>query len=250
MTNLAPLLLLLGALCSSAAGLEVAFDAANKLYEEGKYGEAVTAYEAMLTNGIRSAPLYYNLGTACYRAGRMGAAVLAFRRAEELTPRDANLRANLQFVRQKVNGEDKTVVPAWRAWLSLLTLNEGTMLAAAAFWIWFLLLAAREARPALKRILGGYTLAAGLLTLLLSGLVGLAAWVRLGETPAVVTVKEAVIRVGPLEEARTAFLLPDGSEVTVLDVKDNWLQVRDISKRVGWVRRNQVTLVAPGGVPG
>ncbi len=224
-------------------GVEVAFDAANKLFEEGKYAEAAAAYEKMLADDHRSAAVYYNLGTACYKAGQMGRCIAAFRKAEQLTPRDASLRANLQFVRKRVNGEDKTVVPAWRAWLTLLTLNEGTAVTAMALWTWFLLLAAGEWKPGLKPWLRRYTRAAGVLVVCTGVCLAASAYVRLAEVPAVVVVKEAVVRFGPLSESPTAYQLPDGAEVTVVDAKDDWLQVRDLNRRVGWLKRDQVDLI-------
>jgi len=227
-----------------AAGLEVAFDAGNKLFEEGKYSEAAAAYEKLLAEGHRSAAVFYNLGTACYKANQMGRAVIAFRQAEQLTPRDANLRANLQFVRKKVNGEDKSPVPLWQSWLALFTLNEGTVLATVAFWVWFLLLAAREWKPALGKTLRGYALMAGLLTAFFAFCLAASAYVRLGYVSAVVVVKEVVVRFGPIEESQTSYYLPDGAEVAVLDSKDNWLQVRDPSRRVGWLKRDQVVLLS------
>ena len=227
-----------------AAGTEVAFDAANKLYEEGKFADAAAGYEQLLAGGNRTAAVFFNLGTACYKAGRMGRAIAAYRQAEQLSPRDSSLRANLQFVRKRVGGEDKSLVPLWKSWMWLLTLNEGAVLATAALWTWFLLLAAREFRPAWKKTLASSTLAAGLLTALLAACLGLAAYVRLGETSAVVVSREAVVRFGPLDESQTAFMLPDGTEVTVLDTKDNWLQVRERAKRVGWLKRDQVIVLA------
>jgi tetratricopeptide (TPR) repeat protein len=238
------LILLLSAGGLFAAGVEVAFDAANKLYEEGKLADAARAYEKLLAEGHRSAAVYYNLGTACYQAGQMGRAVVAFRQAERLSPRDASLRANLQFVRKKVNGEEKTPVTWWRSWFSLLTLNEGTVLVAGAFWIWFLALALGEWRPGLKSRLRGCVLASGGMTLLLGACLAAGAYARYGDVWAVVVVREAVVRFGPLEESQTAYHLPDGAEVTVRDVKDNWLQVRDGDKRVGWIKRDQVVLLS------
>jgi tetratricopeptide (TPR) repeat protein len=237
-------LFLAGTIVVLGAGREVAFDAANKSYEEGKYAEAASAYEKLLAEGVRSAALYFNLGTAHYRAGQMGRAVAAFRQAEELSPRDPSLRANLQFVRKKVSGEEKPPGPWWRSWLMVLTLSEGAVLAAVAWWGWCLLLALREWKPDWRPRLRGYTLAAGLLAAFLAAAVGASAYARFGSVSAVIIVKEAVARYGPLPESQPAYHLGDGAEVTVLDAKDNWVQLRDAAKRVGWVKRDQVMFLS------
>ena len=56
-------------------------------------------------------------------------------------------------------------------------------------------------------------------------------------------VMEAVIRRGPLEESQSFYILHNGAEVSVLDQKNEWLQVIDQAKRIGWVRRDQIMLV-------
>jgi Flp pilus assembly protein TadD len=66
--------------------------------------EAAAAYEQILTNGAVSPALYFNLGNAHFKAGQLGRAIAAYRQAERLTPRDPDVRANLQFARNRVQG--------------------------------------------------------------------------------------------------------------------------------------------------
>ena len=127
-----------GRLCAATTSAD--FDAANNLYFTNKFAEAAEAYGKLIAGGQRSATLYFNLGNACYKAEQMGRAIAAYRRAERLTPRDATLRANLQFVRKKVNGDDRGFGPFWREWLANLTLNEWAVTGAVLFWGCFLLL--------------------------------------------------------------------------------------------------------------
>jgi hypothetical protein len=47
---------------------------------------------------------------------------------------------------------------------------------------------------------------------------------------------------GPLEESPNAFTAHDGTELLVLDEKDQWLQVTTGGPRVGWIHRDQVAL--------
>ena len=55
-----------------------AFESANKLYEEGKYSEAATAYARLLQTGETSPALYFNLGNAFFKSGQIGRAIAAF----------------------------------------------------------------------------------------------------------------------------------------------------------------------------
>ena len=119
---------------ASPAALSDPFDSANRLYEQGKFPEAASAYEGLIRSGPVSPALYFNLGNAWFKSGQTGRAIAAYRRAERIAPRDPDLRANLQFVRNQVQGP--TLLPdRWERGLSRLTVNEWTVLAAVALWL-------------------------------------------------------------------------------------------------------------------
>ena len=215
------------------------FDTANKLYEERKFPEAATTYETILTSGVASPAVYFNLGNARFKSGEIGRAIVAYRRAAQLTPRDPDIKANLQFARNQVQGPTLRPSRLQRAF-GLLSLNEWTGLAVGALWLTLLLLAAMQLRPALRASLRTVTLIIGSATLV-SG-VCLLADVQLNATRnlAVVTARDVIIRNGPLDESQTSFTANDGAELRVLDRKDDWLQVSDGTRRVGWLKRSEV----------
>ena len=96
--------------CGPTQAKEVSqqFDQANKLYEEGKYSEAAAMYEKAVKAGQVSAALCFNLGNASFKAGQSGRALVWYRRAEALSPRDPDIQANLQFVRKNVTSGART----------------------------------------------------------------------------------------------------------------------------------------------
>ena len=242
-------------LATSANDLSSSFDAANRLYEQGKFAEAAATYEKLAQSDPGSTTLYFNLGNAWFKAGQPGRAIAAWRQAERIEPRDPSLRFNLAFARKKVTGSETPVGSIWDRALKALTVNEWTGLASAALSIWFILLALREWRTAWRAALSGYTATLGVAAVLLIACVAAAANQQFGVTAAVVTVPEAIIRIGPLEEAQpTKFQFRDGIELTVLDQKEImtgnqkqlWLYVRDATDRAGWLKSDQVVLIPAG----
>jgi tetratricopeptide (TPR) repeat protein len=220
------------------------FDVANRLYEEGKFGEAAAAYEKLAQPGASCAALDFNLGNACFKSGQIGRAIAAYRRATQITPRDPDVRANLQFARNQVQAP--TLAPnRWQRWLGRLTLNEWTILAAGAAWLWLLALAAQQWWPALRPALKGYGLSFAIVTALLSGCLA-AAWYQARVIRmAVVVTGEAVVRHGPLAESQPAFTAHDGAELKVTDQKDDWFEVSGGPQKLGWIKRDQVLLLQP-----
>ena len=225
-----------------AADVSAAFDSANRLYEQGKFADAASAYQKIVESGSVSAAIYFNLGNAYFKSGQLGRAIAALREAENLTPRDANMRANLQFIRGRVQGPTGSA-ESWQRWLSVLTLNEWAILTAAILWVWLGLLILIQFRPALKQSLRGL-LWCGAVVILLFGGCTYAAWSGESTKTAVIISPDVVVHNGPLDEAPTAATVHDGAELTVLDTKNDWLQVQVDAKRIGWVKKEQVVLAS------
>lgn len=235
-----PALALLGVLLFSCSRLlaeapPAGFESANKLFEQGKFAGAAAAYERLLTNGPTAA-LHFNLGNARFKTGQPGKAIFHYHQALRLAPRDPDARGNLQFARRSLGATVDE--PLARHLLRLHSPNEWAWLAGAGAGAWFLLLALGEALPARRATFAWLTKTSGVFALVAAALLAAAHGDRSTARQAVVIVPEAPVRPGPLAESKAAFTLRDGTEVTVLDAKDEWLQVRDAGQRAGWVRRD------------
>ena len=229
------------ALLAPAADIAGGFDAANRLYEQGRFAEAAVEYQKLIESGPVAPALYFNLGNAFFKAGSIGRAIAAYRQAQQLAPRDPDVRTNLQFVRNQVQGP--TLQPGrWERALQRLTANEWTVLASVAFWMWLLLLAAIQLRPAWKSSLRTLVWVSGTATVLLGAGLGAVLSVNSNRT-AIVIAREAAIHNGPLDESPGVLTIHDGAEVQVLDRKDAWLQV-GVANQAGWLKRDQVILVS------
>lgn len=225
-----------------AADFASDFSAANKFYAEGKFPEAATAYETVLNSGGVSPNLLFNYGNAEFKSGNLGKAIAAWRRAALLAPRDADVRANLEFARNRVQGSTAPE-SRWEDWLGDLTLNEWTALAAIAFWLTLALFAATQIRPALKITLRGLARGAVVVTIFFCACLGAAATIHFSKSVAVVVLPDAVARSGPFDDAQRSFTVHDGAELAVLDQRNGWLQVTDGSGRIGWLPEEQTEVL-------
>lgn len=228
----------------SAADVATDFSAANKLYAEGKFVGAATAYEKILQTGAQSPTLWFNAGNAQFKSGHLGKAIAAYRQATQLAPRDAELRANLAFVRNQVPGATLRET-RWQNWVGALTLNEGTLLTTVLWWLTLGLFVARQLRPPLIPKLQTATRILVVLTLGSAMVLGLQAANHSSQATAVVTSTEAVIRTGPFDEAQSVFTARDGAELSVLDRHEGWVQVVNSTGKTGWLSAKQVS-VLPG----
>ncbi len=227
-----------------AAGVGAEFDAANQLYAEGKFPEAAIGYEKLIQGGAVSSALYFNYGNAEFKSGHLGRAIAAYRRAALLSPRDAEVRANLEFVRNQVQGPTMRE-SRWQGWVGVLSLNEGAILTAVLLWLTCALLILRQVRPALIAKLKTTTRVFAVLTVFSASVLGLQAANHFSSQTAVVVTDNVTVRSGPFDGAQTAFIARDGAELSVLDRHGDWVQVADGSGKIGWLPAKQVE-VFPG----
>ena len=238
---LAPLITRANVTSEIAVADATQFEAANKLYEERKFPEAATGYLAIFKSGAASPALWFNLGNAYFKSGQVGRAIVAYRHAEQFTPRDPDVKANLRFARNQVQGPTFRA-PGWQRVVGGFSLNEWSVFSAIGVWVTFLSLAGARLRPDLKPFWLPFAKIFGFLTLI--QVAGLAASVAANSPEiAVVTAREVVVRNGPLEESASSFSANDGAELQVVDRKDDWIQVTDGTRRIGWLKRSQADQV-------
>jgi len=227
-----------------AADATADFMAANKLYAKGDFSDAAAAYEKIMQTGAQSPALLFNDANAEFKSGHLGRAIAAYQQAAQLSPRDAELRANLAFVRNQVQGASVRG-SRWQNWFSALTLNEDTMFTAVFFWAMFALLIARQIRPALSPKLRSVTRLVVALAIFSGVVLALQAVNHFSRVTAVVIADNVTARSGPFDEAQSAFTLHDGAELSVLDRHDDWIQVAGGAGKTGWLQVKQVAIL-PG----
>jgi tetratricopeptide (TPR) repeat protein len=225
-----------------ASDVTASFSDANQFFAAGKFPQAAKSYETILNSGAVSPNLLFNYGDAEFKSGNLGRAIAAFRRAALLAPRDADVRANLEFARNQVQGASFSQGRP-EALLGALALNEWTVLAMIAFWLAFGLFAAMQVRPALKPALRGVARFTAVAAVGLCACLGAAANIHFSSQVAVVILPDAVARSGPFNDAQNAFAAHDGAELPVLDQHNGWVQVSNGAGRTGWMPDAQVEVL-------
>jgi len=233
-------LILLSVIALAPAG---PYNQGNQLYARKDYAGAARAYQQALRAGP-SAEASYNLGNALFKSGRIGPAIVQYRRAYYLQPRDADIARNLSFVRSyrvdKVLTVASPVALALDATFHRLSRREAALLAAVTFLLSALALSVWVVRRGTAWILGTAVLAAISLFCLITQ------WMWAGEVsarPAVVVAPEVNALSGPGEEFKQILLLHDGTEVRIREQRGDYLLVQLPGGSGGWIRSNAVERV-------
>jgi tetratricopeptide (TPR) repeat protein len=94
----------------------------NKLYDAGRYAEAVPYYRQSLTNDPQNVNVSTDLGTALYYAGRADEALVQLQKSLALDARHAQTLFNIGIVKRDGKHDRKGAVEAWER---LLATNPG-----------------------------------------------------------------------------------------------------------------------------
>lgn len=193
-----------------------------------KLDEAILQYETILASGFQNGQVYYNLGNTYYRLGKLGKAIVNYRRAQQLIPRNADLDANLKLVKgstedKELSNETSAVIRRIFFWFFLLNQNELTVAAISLYGIsmisLFFLIVLRY--PWLKKIIIGFSIALSIVVVSL----GIKIYVEQGKDQGVVIATKCHVRYGPGEEYEPKFEIHDGAECIIEDEKNDWYKV-------------------------
>jgi hypothetical protein len=200
------------------------------------------AQPAQVAPARYSADGLYNLANSYARAGKPGLAVLNYERAALLAPDDADINANLDYVRASahVSAEPRNrfariaqaASPALTAW--------GGVLGIALVGVGLLLMKRLGRR--FRWVRGGSILIGVALTAL-SVCNAILLWPRMHE--AVVLINQTPARVSPVPMGDTAFVLSEAETVTIRAEHEDFVLIRTRGGLTGWVARANLGAVVP-----
>jgi len=234
--------------CIAADDAYTTFVQANQLYKGTNYSKAISLYNKAASLGFAPGGLYYNLGNAYYRNGNLGKSIASYLRAEQLLPRNSDVLENLNIARAQTIDKVLPAAPpaALRQFLFLyykFSLDE-------LLWMTAILLAA------LFILLSIYTFfrispirSFIKITVIILIIIGATAGVKfhhlLLHSTAVVISKEAVVRAGPGDSYAEIFVIHNGTEIKILEKKENSAKIR-VDKKKGWINVNDIDIIQLG----
>lgn len=225
-------------------GNDSLFHAANVLYEEGRYEEALGVYNQVLQDGMESADLYYNMGNAAYRSNSIAYAILYYEKALKLEPTHEDAAHNLEFVsRYRVDTFEEVpqfFLGAWiRAFVHMLPERIWSILAMVFFLslLTGIVLYLFAHRMAAKK--AGFV--GALTALLLFALAFSSAASRHREIAnpdtGIILAPFVVVRSSPSESGTELFILHEGTRIEVNEEVSGWQNIRVVDGREGWILR-------------
>ncbi len=232
---------------SFALSTNAALDSATSSYKRGDYEKSVKIYETLLSEGMESATLYYNLGNSYFRLKNIPEAILNFERAKLLSPEDEDINFNLTlasgFIVDKVNPIPEFFVYTWiKSIVNTFTVNIWSVVSLTLFVLsLFLIIAFLFSGKVSMRKLFFWT---GILFLLLS-ITSTVFAIKcrsdiVNNNSAIVMQAVSTAKSSPNENSTDLFIIHEGTKVTISEELDDWTEIKLADGNVGWIKSKDI----------
>lgn len=242
-SNLKILLLFVFILSSSVrADVKSAMQNGNELYKNNQYQLAIEEYNKLINQGYEGTSLYYNLGNAHYRLGKVGYAILYYEKALKLSPGDEDVKHNLSLVKLNLKDKVDTLPPffifnIWESILAAFSLNEWTIFACIIFILLLLCVVAyffsKSSTQQRVSFFSGVAVSGLLVLVIILLTVKMNKEFNIKDGIIVATVVN--VKSSPDNSSKDEFIIHEGLKVRLEDNIDNWTKIRLADGKVGWI---------------
>ncbi|MBK9283391.1 MAG: tetratricopeptide repeat protein [Sphingobacteriaceae bacterium] len=224
--------------------------AAEKAYDTKKYKEAIGHYESLISKGLKSWELYYNLGNAYYRDKQLGKAIYNYELARKLNPNDEDIRINLGIAGSKtvdkIDSKENFFISAVKTnVLASLDTNGWAWTGIVSMFLlcFSIFLFIQSERTSAKRI-SFFIILLFLISFSLTYFLGYSAYKSKNENKfAILTVREAKIMNEPTQTSSSKFSLHEGTKVRVIEINGDWTLIKLDNGNEGWLKISEIGII-------
>lgn len=229
---------------------ETAVKEAEASYVGGDYPKAIEQYEAILQAHGESSQIYYNLGNAYYKDGKIASAILNYERALLLSPGDGDIRFNLQMARMRsvdrIEPVGEFFLVEWFQAVQNLGSADGWAKGAVVcflFFIFSLLLFFFSRWIRLKKI--GFYMGILLLVMVVFTNIFAANQKRklMNRTNGIIFTPTVTVKSSPSTSGTDLFILHEGTKVAIKSSLGEWNEIELESGSVGWMPKSSMEII-------
>ena len=221
---------------------------ANEAYREGRYGDALASYEALLDQGVQNGKLHFNLGNAYYRTGHLGKAILHYCRARKFLPGDPDVENNLavadaQRLDPPIEDEDEAFFKSFDQWARQVSYSYVFYLALAFLAAGGIASLIMVMRPQTGKWVGYLLVLGGVVGLLLMGVAFVQYEQLTRKDLGVLIAREVAVLAGPSTQETVTFTIHEGIRCRILDSTEGWYRIGLANGYNGWVPRASLEII-------
>ncbi len=217
------------------------FESANESMNQELFQDAANQYESILSQGMESSALYYNLGNAYFRQHLFGHSIWAYEKSLQLDPRNRDALYNLDLANARIvdrmdHPDLGFILSKYRQFKRSLTLNEIVLMGAILLLVSVLIFGVRR----LFGVYGGITGNIGMIITVLSILIHAIAldkyWSNSDHISGILIRNGVDVYSGPFERNDSIlFRVNEGTKADIVAWEDRWVEIILIDGKKGWI---------------
>lgn len=226
---------------------QLLFEQGNKLYNAGKYAEAIEKYKTILDTNHHSEALYFNLANAHYKLNHIAPSIYYYEKALRLSPNDQDVKNNLAFAKNMTIDAIDTVPDAGfskllRKVTDIMSFDSWAKLAVISVIMFVLVfLIYYFTYSTIKKRLAFITSNVFLFLSVISLVIAFHKYnVNKKDKPAIVFAQETVIKSEPNTRSQELFRLHEGTKVQILDTVSHWKEIKLSDGKTGWIENEDI----------
>jgi len=229
-------------------GVNDIFFKANRFYDDGNFKNAAKLYNQLISQGVVSGNIYYNLGNAYYKMGKTGKALLNYERAKKFIPDNEGLFANISFIKSTLNVKQPQETyslyqKVWRSIRSAVSINTWFVISVILFFSACMVLGIGFLS---YRFRGKSHVISGIL--IFSFIISLTLFIDSYNSnkhfkEGIIIASKADVRYSPSYSGVVAFELVEGMKAQIIRKQDTWTYIRLNKGKSGWVESEAIEAV-------
>lgn len=213
---------------------------ANTAYKNADYTSAISLYDSIISIGLESSELYYNLGNCYYKKSDWANAIWHYERSLKLKS-SAKTIQNLELTQLKIVDKIEPLPQLfykiwWHSFSSLFSTYFWQIITILMIWIVLILKLLSQFTNMKKEYFLNF-LYPIIIILLFSTYSSYQANHKKKE--AIIFSSTVVVNSAPTNNSNNLFSLHSGSKVTIIDQIEDWINIKIANGNSGWIKQTE-----------
>jgi len=215
------------------------FEKANKAYNNSDYTSAITLYDSIISSGMESCELYFNLGNCHYKTQDWANAIWHYEKSLKLEKNDKTIQ-NLELANLKIIDRIEEIPQLfykkwWSSFISIFNTFSWQLISILIIWLALTIKILSQFTNYKKEhflsIL--YSLALISVFATYSSYQG-----NITKKEAIIFTSSVVVNSAPTTNSTNLFSLHSGSKIEILDTIGEWINIKIANGNSGWIKES------------
>lgn len=222
----------------------------NNLYKNNQYQLAIDEYNRLIEQGYEGSSIYYNLGNAYYRLGKVGYAILYYEKALKFFPGDEDAKHNLTLAKRNIQDKVDTLPPffifnIWEGLLASFSVSGWTYVIYIIFISQLLCIIfyffSKTSTQQRVSFFSGVVIA--ILLILTISLLSVKMNKEYNVKDGIIVENVVTVKSSPDDSSKDEFIIHEGLKVRLEDKVDDWIKIRLADGKIGWVNEKSLGII-------